>query len=86
MRGGCELRRKVRRKQERLTILVHGSLTDHLATVVEKSLTELLSEDVLLTEFDRSVVDGVLHVVDLFDRRKAPSSVIEERRKRECER
>jgi hypothetical protein len=49
-----------------LTVLVEGSLAEHLATVLDQRLTKLLGESVILSSLDGRVVDGVLHVVDLW--------------------
>lgn len=53
------------KQENRLTVLVERGLSEHLTAVLEESLTELLGEDVVFSELDGSVVDGVLHVVDL---------------------
>jgi hypothetical protein len=47
-----------------LTIAVKRRLADHFTAVLEKGLTELLRESVVLSELNGSVVDGVLHVVN----------------------
>lgn len=63
------------------TVLVEGSLSEHLATVLEERLSELLRENVVSATLDGRVVDRVLHVVDLRKRRSA--SFLEQRAAKE---